>query len=231
VLVLDHHKIAMSEMVGAGENFIDTRTWSEPITWDRHMRNAVQDDMENAHNTIYLLFDMDRSGAGIAWDVLCGGQRPRLIDYVEDRDLWRFNLPGSREVHAACGSYPLTLEDRARLMEREVSDLMEEGFAILRYHDKMVEGAVKHAGRLNIGGHDVPAIACPVIEIASDLGNKLAEGNPFAAVYVDRPDGSRYFQLRSTPAGLDVGEIAQSLGGGGHRNAAGFTLKAEQLSR
>ena len=32
------------------------------------------------------------------------------------------------------------------------------------------------------------------------------------------------FSLRSTDDGLDVSEIAKQYGGGGHRNASGFTV-------
>lgn len=203
MLVLDHHKTAKEELEGFVGNII--AKYKQVI-------------------------DLERSGAGIAWDYLIGGNRHPLVDYVEDRDLWRFRLPHSREVHAACGSYPLTLDTRNKLMDRDVKSLANEGSAILRYHDKLVESAAAHAGRETIAGVEVPAIACPTIEIASDLGHKLALGQPFAAVYVDKPDGTRYYQLRSSDAGLDVGAIAKSLGGGGHRNAAGFTRKATVTS-
>lgn len=170
-------------------------------------------------------FDMERSGAGLAWDLLIGGHRPGLIDYVEDRDLWRFRLPGCREIHAACNSHPLTLETRDALMRRSLDDLADEGVAILRYHDRLVESAAANATTLLVGGYCVPAIASPVIEIVSDLGQTLAKGAPFSCVYTDRPDGSRVHSLRSAPDGMDVGEIAKSLGGGGHKHAAGFSTR------
>lgn len=170
------------------------------------------------------LFDMDRSGAGLAWDELIGGPRLDLVDYVEDRDLWRFKLAGCKEVHAACNSYPLTLEARDQLMARSVSDLAREGEAILRYHDRLVESAAKNATREVIAGYDVPSIACPNPELISDLGHRLCTGEPFAAVWVEKPDGTKSYSLRSTDEGMDVGEIAKSLGGGGHRNAAGFRV-------
>ncbi len=193
------------------------------LVLDHHQTAAAELD-----GLAFAKFDLSRSGAGMAWDEFFPNTpRPSLVDYVEDRDLWRFSLPCSREVHAACASYPLTLEVRDELMGRKIEDLIGEGEAILRYHDKLVASAAQNAGRMVIGGHDVPAIACPNIELASDLGHALAKGQPFAAVYVDKPDGGRYVGLRSTPEGLDVSEIARSFGGGGHRNAAGFTTKAE----
>jgi hypothetical protein len=174
---------------------------------------------------------MSRSGAGIAWDVLCGGKRPELINYIEDRDLWRFALPNSREVHAACGAYPLTLEARGELMRRvyenggSVSVLIQEGTAVLRYHNKLVRDVLPFALRENIGGHDVPSVALPLLALGSEVGYELCKGEKFAAYWMDRPDGSRYYGLRSEEGGLDVSEVAKALGGGGHKHAAGFTRK------
>lgn len=174
----------------------------------------------------WAVFDQERSGAGLAWDLLHGGPRPRLVDYVEDRDLWRFALLWCREVHAACNSYPLTIEARAMLMTRSIADLVDEGVAILRYHDQLVTTAAEKARRERIGGVEVPSIACPLPEIISDLGHRLAEDAPFAAVWCEQPDGSTIYSLRSRPEGADVSEVARAYGGGGHRNAAGFTLAA-----
>ena len=174
----------------------------------------------------FCVFDMERSGAGLAWDELVGGERPRLIDYVEDRDLWRFSLPNCREVHAACNSYPLTLEQRAILMGRDIEGLVTEGRAILRYHDRLVESAAQWAQRETIAGFDVPSIQCPNIELVSDLGHRLAKGEAFAAIWVVKEDGSVAYSLRSSDDGEDVGAIAASFGGGGHRGAAGFTRSA-----
>jgi len=42
---------------------------------------------------IHAVFDMNRSGAGITWDYFNPGKpRPALINYIEDRDLWKFVL-------------------------------------------------------------------------------------------------------------------------------------------
>jgi len=73
-----------------------------------------------------------------------------------------------------------------------------------------------------IGGHDVPVANLPYM-FASDAGQLMAEGERFAGSYFDTPEG-RTFSLRSTDAGMDVSEIAQQYGGGGHRNAAGFRV-------
>lgn len=223
VLVIDHHKSALDMMDAAGTGVVMLR--GQP-TWQGHIESAQQDSWENARTQIYCVFDMARSGAGLAWDVLVGRPRPPLIDYVEDRDLWRFALPFSREVHAACGSYPLTLEMRATLVMWPIEKLIQEGDAVLRYHRILVADAAKFALRETIGGHDVPSVSLPLLALGSDVGHILCQGEPFAAYWMERPDGSRYYGLRSAEGvGVDVSEIAKQYGGGGHRHAAGFTRR------
>lgn len=52
-------------------------------------------------------FDMNRSGSQMAWDYFFPDfARPAMIDYIADRDLWRFKLPGSREIAAVLFSHP-----------------------------------------------------------------------------------------------------------------------------
>jgi uncharacterized protein len=227
ILVLDHHKSAAEDLAYRGGNFgINIAEWTGAVTWERHMDNALQDDMENAFGTVYCLFDMNRSGAGIAWDFFHPGvPRPKIVDYAEDRDLWRFALPWSREVAAAVFSYAYTFEnwDRLFFLVQALESIVAEGAAIERKHHKDVaELVAAFKRRMVIGGHEVWAANLPYT-LTSDAGHLMATGEPFAACYWDTPDG-RVFSLRSTDAGLDVSEIAKQYGGGGHRNASGFRL-------
>lgn len=47
----------------------------------------------------------------LAWEFWNGREiAPWLVDYTEDRDLWRHKLPDSEEINAALRSYPLDFE-------------------------------------------------------------------------------------------------------------------------
>jgi hypothetical protein len=82
--------------------------------------------------------------------------------------------------------------------------------------------AVEGRHLITIVGHTVPACNVPS-PWASDAGNILAQGHPFAACFW--VDGEQIaFSLRSAPDGLDVFEIAKPFDGGGHPHAAGFKL-------
>lgn len=64
-------------------------------------------------------------------------------------------------------------------------------------------------------------------QYGSDMCSLLAKGEPFAAYYYDKPT-HREFGLRSEPGSINVSEIAQMYGGGGHANASGFHRSFEE---
>ena len=220
ILILDHHKTAQADLVNFG--------------YLPHGVHAIEEWQRGRHGDpsatrIVVQFDMDRSGAQIAWDFFHHAQpRPELVDYVADRDLWKFALPRSRDVAAWVFShqYDFSVWDRLsnRLSGPGMHMAMEEGAAIERKHHKDVAELLKVTRReMVIGGHIVPVANLPYT-MASDAAGLMAEDAPFAACYYDRPD-ARVFSLRSRgEVGLDVSAIAESYGGGGHRNASGFQV-------
>ena len=168
---------------------------------------------------------MNKSGALLAYQFCWPGHLvPAIVEYVEDRDLWRWVLPDSREINAALGSYAQTLEQWDALdaalaanvhqMEpdrRTRFSLIAEGQAILRQRDKDIDALIGSAKRaMRIGGHLVEVVNAPFF-LASDIGERLSPGQPFAATYYDTNDG-RLFSLRSQEGdvhSLDVSEIAR----------------------
>ena len=218
ILILDHHKTAQENLSGLPEPGLDT----DPLDWDGLVRASRQSPECN----VFAIFDMDRSGAQIAWDFFHDSARPELVDYVADRDLWQWRLPASREINAVIGSHEMTWITWTNLNRRLITDfgrrlLAAHGVAILRAHDRLVRQVIDTSRReMVIGGHRVPVAAAPYA-LASDVAGTMAEGAPFAATYLDGPTG-RAFSLRSRDGGLDVAQIAATYGGGGHRNASGF---------
>lgn len=237
ILVLDHHKTAEAELHPSSEPGLELMRFDLSVVlhrwnWERFQNLVALDGQEIENACVYALFDMDRSGAGIAWDFFHqGAPRPELIDHVEDRDLWRFALPGTREIQAAVFSYPYEFDVWDLLMETPMETLRAQGVAIERKHHKDVAELVKVAKRQMVIGHyEVPVASLPYT-LASDAGHLMAKGKPFAACYYDK-DGGRVFSLRSTDQGVDVSEVAKLYGGGGHARAAGFTVPRDhELAR
>lgn len=198
-----------------------------------HHKTALDDlDVLIQTGRIESLCSLEHSGAMLAWRWFNGNvdtHLPQLIRHIEDRDLWRFALPHTREIQANVFSYPYDFKVWDELMERPIMELIEEGKAIERKHFKDIDELVGVVTRrMTIGGHSVPVANLPYT-LTSDAGHKLAKGEPFAGCYWDTPTG-RVFSLRSTDEGLDVSEIAKQYGGGGHRNASGFRVPYDRCA-
>lgn len=196
VLVLDHHHTAVQRMTGV------------------------------THPNLESMFDMERSGAGMAWDYFSRGTtRPELINHIEDRDLWKFKIPGSREVQASLISYPM---DFTVWDSFNVAGLMSEGVALLRMNEQIVEKTCKSPWLINMAGHFIPVVNTSMAW--SEVGEHLLEKHPnapFVASFTEFGDTTMW-SLRSRED-FDCGEIAKQFGGGGHKQAAGFKIRRGQL--
>lgn len=204
------------------------------LVLDHHV--SAQQDLEGLDGIrkgVEILFDINRSGAMMAWNWWRPhDDAPNLVRYVQDRDLWKFELPSSREIAATIFSYDYTFPNWDALAHA-LSDrglftrVVQEGYAILRKQDKDIRELLEVTTRqMIIGGHAVPVANLPYT-LASDAAHELCKqerwgGLPvFAACYFDRGDGQRVFSLRSNND-FDVSQVAASYGGGGHKKAAGF---------
>jgi oligoribonuclease NrnB/cAMP/cGMP phosphodiesterase (DHH superfamily) len=169
----------------------------------------------------YAYFDQSKSGAVLAWEWAHGTAPPWLLRYIQDKDLWTWALPESREINAALASHPFDFNLWDRLSQ---PTLEQEGRAILRYEHELVGKLAAHAVMVEFQGETVPSVHSSVL--TSQIGEQLSPHYPFCLIWHDR-DGRRYFSMRSRADGTDVGAIAASFGGGGHTHAAGFSVALE----
>lgn len=218
ILIIDHHKTAQ-------EDLSPYHPKATEVAGFPHFPNEGQ---------CHAFFDMERSGAGLCWDFFFSGQpMPKFIQHVQDRDLWRFKLPGTREINTLAYSHEFDFKLWDMLAEQcehegAWNGLVVQGQGLDRQRAKDCAALIENGFHTQmIGGVVMPVINAPWF-YASDIGNILASQSPekAAATYHDRGDGKRVFSLRSVDGGPDVSEIAKSYGGGGHARAAGFTTVA-----
>ena len=189
------------------------------VVLDHHRSAAVDlEGLEFAH------FDMDKSGARMAWEFWHPEEPfPEAFAYVEDRDLWRWRLPDSREVALALTQIPFDFQLWSRL---NVEELKVVGRSLLGFQTSLIERAVKKAHWLELAGYRIPASNSCLFQ--SEVGDELCQkypDAPFAAVYYNKGD-SLAWSLRSIGE-FDVSRVAATFGGGGHRNAAGFATEVK----
>lgn len=238
---------------GADVNFVDfswpradleaLATVAETVTvLDHHKtaKDALSDIPLHAPGRcpIEVVFNMEKSGARLSWEHFRPGVPvPPLVSYVEDRDLWLFKLPGSKEVSAALRTFPLTIEAYDQAAKRLLVDpggVILLGERVLALQQVMVEGMVKRSYVAHVAGLQVPVCNVPgATMLQSEVGDALCKAHPdmpFAATYADLDAENRGWSLRSRPDKdgvlFDCSAVARMYGGGGHPGAAGFTLPA-----
>lgn len=203
----------------------------------------------NCEGLDFCRFDMNQSGAGLAWRHFFPDDLvPNLVKYIEDRDLWRFALPSSKEINSYIQSYPIEMR-YYEFLATELDDdpyalesARNAGAAIERYKVTMVAAICQHARLELIGDYWVPSVQAPIL--FSEIGHHLCQqkfeyidhvanmpymAKPmFAVSWFIRSDNVKVYSLRSI-GDFDVSEVAKKYGGGGHKNAAGFQVEAVRV--
>ena len=172
------------------------------------------------------VFNINKSGAVLSWEHFHPGVAvPPLIAYIQDYDLWRFELPMSVEVNLAIATLPWDFQvwEQLPTADGEFQAMtIPIGSAVKAFQDSQVTNAMNNVRIMAFGEHQVPCVnACVNISV---LGHAMCEhypDAPFSISYCDRQD-IRTWSVRSI-GDFDVSEFAKQHGGGGHKNAAGFT--------
>lgn len=205
---------------------------SSIIVLDHHETN--ERDLVGAPNVV---FDMERSGARMAFewfrDYIPDFHRAyadKLTTYVQDRDLWRWELDHSREVSGAMMALPFTFEAWlmfANSLVHQFGSVCIKGAAINQVMQRQVEKLAKSAVQGLVDNHPAWVVNGPYTH-ASELGNFLVNqpGPGVAAVWrYEHHKGRLYVSMRSSKdSGVNVARIAEGRGGGGHARAASFEL-------
>lgn len=180
----------------------------------------------------FCIFDMERSGAGLAWDHFHPGRpRPFVVAYAEDRDLWRFKLPDSKAINSFLKTVPLTVPAVEMVTQQlDIEKVKTMGLGCLGLTDYLSESVAKAAYRVKTDSHylleaqhkHVRVVNC-IPMMASDALNYIIE-----TTGCDMAIGWSYgklgigLSLRAPEGGVHVGNFARDVwGGGGHPRAAG----------
>jgi oligoribonuclease NrnB/cAMP/cGMP phosphodiesterase (DHH superfamily) len=219
VIVLDHHASA-----------------------ERELSPLIREELPG----LVIVFNQEESGATLTWKYLYASdvplakamkdpwleeQLPRFFRLLRDRALWQWRMPHSHEISLVTWSLPREFaawQDLQQAVEEDSSvsyhEIVQQGMAIKRYADVLVKDQAERAFIGTLGGYEVPIVNTSTL--CSEVGDYLCTTHPdipFCAYFFDRPD-KRQWGLRGRGK-VDLSVIAQSLGGGGHAHAAGFTTE------
>jgi len=188
-----------------------------------------------------IIFDLNKSACVLAWEYFFPNKNiPIFLLYLQDRDLYRFMEPESREINLALfHHYPPSYieDDRNRpdfsqwlkiMLDTKSSWLQKiqsDGVILRSVQVSTINRLKRSAHKVTFADHQV--MICNSSVEMSDLGNVLAEENECDYAIVFRISGSDVFlSLRSfnliPDLAFNVSDIARKYGGGGHQSAASF---------
>jgi len=242
--VFDHHKTALPEL----------QAWLPTESVNPGKGSYFFDESLSGCGLVWNMFHLDPE-----WDVEIHEFQPSLpmpeiLLYVQDRDLWRFELEHSKEINAYIATLP---EDFEVWDDFYLPEAYTAGRAVLAFQDAQVTRRLRDVRMIGFNPEAkmfgfypplysavlkeyVPqTVEVPFVnasENQSELGEAMCKAfptSPFSVSYCDRPDGKRSYSLRSS-RGFDVSAVCKAFGGGGHHKegkggAGGFTLPSPDI--
>ena len=200
-MILDHHKSSEENLTGVPDQF--------------------------------KIFDMNKSGVGITWQFFYGDRElPLFFQYIQDLDLFTKKMPFCEEFSLALSmeEYNFNVWEKFLIDMEFLPNLIEKGKKYIEYQRYMVKNIASGAryNIVNINKSFKIVAYCNTSTFVSEVGNQILKMYPladFACIYhYDNSRNQTKFSLRSSDDKEDVAKIAEMFGGGGHRNASGFTI-------
>lgn len=177
-------------------------------------------------------FDLEKSGARLAWEHFHPGQpAPAIVELVEDQDLHRFILNDSRAFNHALSMVPQEFDrwDAIANLDPEVMDrFLATGQAVRKGLLNACKQALHSAVRSSISGIPAVVVNAPPF-LASDIGDLAGEATRLmTAVWQVNGENIVEVSLRASP---DVLPVAIANGGGGNRTMSAFRMPLQEWCR
>ena len=177
-------------------------------------------------------FDMDKSGARLAWEFFHPQDAvPDLVRYVEDRDIWNWQYPESAGYLAALDMEPFDFDrwaEIAAFTSEQTAAFMARGAAMDEKFAKLAADMAEGAQPVVFNGQTGLMVNAPGVfhSLVGDILSK--KSGTFALMWTAGKGGIVKVGLRSQ-RGFDCIPLAESMGGGGHAQACGFKISADRL--
>lgn len=267
--------IYLLDFIGASGFVAEVSSKVDSVTILDHHKTALETISGNVYDlgNVSKVIDIERSGATIAYDYFnekllrrgissgnCGGcdnkflpenkveNVQRLFKFIEDGDLWRWELPHSKAFSSGLSdmrieynvNINLSLFDQ--LMDLEPELVISHGKETLAVKQKLIDLALDQSYEIALGcglfGHCLAVDADSIPELRSELGHQLANKSrnlnlrSIGAVVYKVPELKNDQLLKISLRSIELEDttaISKKYGGGGHRKASSFILNADEF--
>lgn len=219
--VIDHHKTALPSFAEEDvcDNLIDLTHCASILTY-RHLFGVTVDDTD-------IYGDVEfKTAESVPW----------WMEHIEDRDLWRWTHPRSKDFGAHLHHLALKESHRQPYNAFAVLDALEtftdaekerfydKGAMILELQDDEIAGICKYARLARFEEYTVYVTDNP--KFRSEVGNILAKKEECDFAFICRYNMQKrewWVSLRGDKEkNIDLTVVAGRFDGGGHPSAAGF---------
>jgi oligoribonuclease NrnB/cAMP/cGMP phosphodiesterase (DHH superfamily) len=204
---------------------------------DHHETDLLDMQAYDSKNKTSLMqfckFDMNNAGCMVAWNHFFPKKiPPKILEYVAVADLWKWR---GQKDHAVV-QYIRTILDPDASID-EFNDLLQNfdedsaaaiGDVVYRRVLKDSKHTAKHFCIMNFDDVEVAAVNASLYQ--SEVGHELTSKSPsgIGVVYNFVPEKN---YVRFSVRGEGSNTFAKKYNGGGHPQAAGFTLPIEQFNK
>ena len=185
---------------------------------------------ESARISSENIYSANHSACTLAWNYF-NPQKPlpKLLAHIEDMDLWQFKMKFTREIIASLDTHPLNFAVWDKIVKDFQSSAQKkyitEGKAIIKYQDTLIKSLVEDGIRVEISGHNAIAVNSPILH--SEIGHYIWKNYSKTVGLIWNSKNGRIKTSLRSGKNIDVSKIAQKFGGGGHKQASGFSFDYE----
>ncbi len=215
-------------------------THNGDFIWCDHHKSAME-KYENLWNdkNVKGLRSLDKSGCRLTWEYFHPDRKiplgspdsiPMAILLIEDMDLWKFIYTDVTKAFAESLYHEKNIDFYINLLTNQFAWMHEvtKGEYLYKQKWQRVKNAADKGYFIDWEGYKTYVVNTP--EDLSTLGNYVCNNPELNAdVGLIFYEGEDYYNISLRSIGdVDVAKIAEKYGGGGHKNASGFSVKKDE---
>lgn len=201
------------------------------LIWIDHHKSVIEESEKHSEVFIKGSREIGKAGCELTWEYLHEQDElpmPKGVYFLGRYDVWDLSNPDFMKFQYGMRLHD-TFKPNAPVWEKILTDdehfiqfCLQSGEIVLAYQGQLNAKYINSYGfEIEFEGHRT--IACNKGFTNSQLFDSVAEeGYDILLTFVRMKRGGWTISLYTTKDDVDVGEIAKSKGGGGHKQAAGF---------
>lgn len=226
VVFLDHHQTSLPYIEKIVDEYSSNKLTLEDVG-RTSMKEAVSLDKCKS------FCSMDKSGAMLAYEYFSAAKEcyinAEIVELVQDRDLWKWAYPKTEAVTSFLYTLPqfdpkieqTWIDWHLYCTEYSTEDLANLGLPLVKARQKNIEDGCKRAFKARMFDREI--YIANATDCFSEIAGELALKGEFGATFHINSQGKYVYSLRVANGDLDISVLAETVGGGGHKKAAGCT--------